>query len=141
MTIMKTEIRKFVAAVATMGLLASCAQTDFLEQQSDNTSSAAQNTQTLGDHDSIARRYENAAKELLVKAEERKKLLQHYEDKSHLYGRNGQDFQAQAVALARKYNLAAEKATAHAAFHRRMSELAKLDYTAGGVPLHQASTR
>jgi hypothetical protein len=138
---MKTEIRNFVAAVATLGLLASCAQTDFLKAQSDNTSAAAQNAGTLGDHESIARRYENAAKELLVKAEERKKLLQHYEDKSHLYGRNGQDFQAQAVAMARKYNLAAEKAVAHAAFHRRMSERTEPDYTAAGEPLHQVSNR
>ena len=138
---MKTEIRNFVAAVATLGLLASCAQTDFLKGQSDNTSAASQNTGVLGDHDIIARRYENTAKELLVKAAEREKMLQHYEDKSYLYGRRGQDFQAQAMALARKYNLAAEKATAHAAFHRRMSELAKRDYAAAGEPLRQVSSR
>jgi hypothetical protein len=136
---MKTEIRNFVAAVATLGLLASCAHTDLLKGQSDNTSAATQNqnSRTLGDHGSIARRYENAAKELLAKATQGKKLLQHYEDNSHLYGRNGQDFQAQAVALARKYNLAAEKAAAHAAFHRRMSELAEPDHIAAGEPLHQ----
>ena len=138
---MKTEIRNCVAAVATLSLLASCAQPDFLKGQSGNTSATSQNTGVLGDHDIIARRYENTAKELLVKAAEREQMLQHYEDKSYLYGRRGQDFQAQAIALARKFNLDAKKASAHAAFHRRMSELAKLDYTAGGVPLNQASTR
>ena len=138
---MRTEIMKLIAAVSSLGLLASCAQTDFLAQRSDNTSAAAQNPRTSGYHNSIARRYENAAKELLVKAEERKKLLQHYEDKSHLYGRNGQDFQAKAVAMARKYNLAAEKAAAHAAFHRRMSEPTEPDYIAAGEPVHQVSNR
>ena len=139
--IMKTEIRNFVAAVATLSLLASCAQTDFLKGQSGNTSATSQNTGVLGDHDIIARRYENTAKELLVKAAEREQMLQHYEDKSYLYGRRGQDFQAQAIALARKYNLDAKKASAHAAFHRRMSELAKRDNATAGEPLRQVSSR
>ncbi|PTR16328.1 hypothetical protein C8R31_102342 [Nitrosospira sp. Nsp2] len=138
---MKTEIRNVVAAIATLGLLASCAQTDFLKGQRDSTSAASPNTGVLGNHDVIARRYENAAKELLVKAEQREKMLQHYEDNRHLYGRNGQDFQAQAVAMARKYNLAAEKAAAHGAFHRRMSEPTEPDYIGAGEPVHQASKR
>ena len=138
---MKTEIRRFVAVVSTLGLLASCAQTDFLKGQSDNTSTASQNIRVLGDHDIIATRYENTAKELLVKAAEREQMLQHYEDKSYLYGRRGQDFQAQAIALARKYNLDAKKASAHAAFHRRMSELAKRDNATAGEPLRQVSSR
>ncbi|PTR16330.1 hypothetical protein C8R31_102344 [Nitrosospira sp. Nsp2] len=138
---MKTEIRNFVAAVATLGLLASCAQTDFLKGQSDSTSAALQNTRVLSDHDIIAKRYENTAKELLVKAEEREKLLQHYEDKSYLFGRRGQDFQAQAIAMARKYNLDAKKAAAQGAFHRRMSEFAKGNNAAAGEPLRQVSSR
>jgi hypothetical protein len=138
---MKTEIRNFVAAVATLGLLASCAQTDFLKGQSDNTSVASQNTGVLGDHDIIARRYESTAEELLVKAAEREKMLQHYEDKSYIYGRRGQDFQAQAAALVRKYNMAAEKAAAQAAFYRRMSALANRDHAGAGEPLPRISSR
>jgi hypothetical protein len=140
--IMKTEIRKFVAAVSTLGLLASCAQTGALDVGNDNTSVGAQSTRTSADHDSIASRYENMASELLVKAEEHKKLLQHYEDKSYLYGRRGQDSQSQAVALVRKYRRAAEKTATQATFHRRMaSELAKVNYAASGEPTRQPSNR
>jgi hypothetical protein len=140
--IMKTEIRKFVAAASALGLLASCAHTGAPEVQNGDTSVAAGSTRTFADHHSIARRYENTAKELLVKVEEHKKLLQHYEDKSHLYGRRGQDSQSKALALVRKYKLAAEKTTTQAAFHHRMaSELAKPDYVASGEPLRQLSNR
>jgi hypothetical protein len=138
---MKTEIRKFVAAASTLGLLVACAHTGGLEAKNDNTSVASQ-TRTFIDHDSIARRYENMAKELLVKAEEHQKLLLHYEDKSYLYGRRGQDSQSQALALVRKYTLAAEKATTQAAFHHKMaSELGKRDYVASGEPSRQLSNR
>jgi hypothetical protein len=138
---MKTEIRNFVAAVATLGLLASCAHTDLLKGQSDNTSTASQNTGVLGDHDTIATRYEDTAREMLVKANEREKMLQHYEDKSYLYGRRGQDFQAQAVAMVRKYNLDAKKAAAQGAVHRRIAELAKRDHAGAGEPLRQVSSK
>ena len=138
---MKTALKKFIAAVFTLGLLASCAQTGALEAGNDNPSFDALNTKTFADHVQIAQRYENTAKELLGKAEEHKKRLQHYEDKSYLYGRRGQDFQAQAIALARKYNLDAKKASARAAFHRRMSELATGDNATAGEPLRQISSR
>ena len=60
--------------------------------------------------ENLAQRYENTAKEMLVKVEEQKKRLQHYDDKSYLYGREGQDFQSHALALLRKYERAAEEA-------------------------------
>jgi hypothetical protein len=133
--IMKTEIRKFVAAVYTLGLLASGALAGPLEVQNDNTSMAAQNAKTFADHYSIARGYENAAKELQVKVDEYKKLLQHYDDKSYLYGRHGQDFRSHTEALLRKYKLAAEKTITYAAFHQKMaSELAKRDYASAAGP-------
>ena len=61
---MKTKIRRFVAVVSTLGLLASCAQTGALEVQSNNTSGAAQGAGTFTDHDSIVKRYENTDKEI-----------------------------------------------------------------------------
>jgi hypothetical protein len=139
---MKTETRKFVAAAAMLGLLASCAQTGALEAGGDHTSMDTINTKTFGDHDRIARRYENAALQLYVKAEEHKKLLQHYEDKSYLYGRRGQDFQSQAVALERKYKLAAEQAAMQAAFHNEMAaERVQRDYAASAGLLHPLHNR
>ena len=126
---MKTDTMKFIAAVVVLGLLTSCAQTGPLENN-DHTSMNTINPKTSGDHDRIARRYENAAREFFVKAEEHKKLLQHYEDKSYLYGRRGQDSQAHAIALVQKYKLEAEKATESAFHHRIASHLAKRDYIA-----------
>ena len=37
------------------------------------------------------------------KAEEQKKLLEHYEEKSYLYGRQAQDLESHTSALVRKY--------------------------------------
>ena len=112
-----------------LGLLASCAQLGSFEVQNADTRRAAQNARTHADHDNLAKQYENTAKEMLVKAEAQKKLLQHYEDKSYLYGRQGQDFQAHTSALMHKYEQAAEETLNQATFHRKIaSELAKRDY-------------
>ena len=138
---MEKEMIKLVVAISTLGLLTACSETGAIEAKKDSTSVSAQNIRPFVDHDGLARRYENRARKLLEIAAEHEKRLQYYEDKSYLYGRRGQDFQAQAIALARKYNLDAKKASAHAAFHRRMSELAKRDNATAGEPLRQVSSR
>lgn len=128
--------------VSKLGLLVAGAASRAVEVQNDTTSVAALNTRTSSDHDSIARGYENKARELMVNAEESKKLLQHYEDKSYLYGRGGQDFQAQAIALERKYKLASEKANSLAAFdHKMAAEVAKRDFATSPLTSQQLSSR
>jgi hypothetical protein len=123
-------------------VLIGLAQAGPLEVQKDNTSVAAQNARTFSDRESIATRYENTARELLVKVEEHKKLLQHYEDKSYLYGRHGQDFQSHNGALLRKYKLAAEKSNTQAAFHQRIaSELERQNHAASAGMPRQISNR
>ena len=137
---MKTDTMKFIAAAVVLSLLTSCAQTGPLKNN-DHTSMNTINTKTSGDHDRIARQYENAAREFFVKAEEHKKLLQHYEDKSYLYGRRGQDFQSHTEAILRKYTLAAEKAARHSAFHQHMApKYERAGYAASGTP-RQVSNR
>ena len=89
---MKTEIRRFVATLSTLGMLVIGAESRAVEVEKDNATVPETNTRASTNHDNIARQYENSARELMVKAEERKKLLQHYEDQSYLYGRRGQDF-------------------------------------------------
>ncbi len=132
---MKTEIRKLVAALSTLGLLTFYVPSGALEVQNGNTSGDRQNTDTFADHDSIARLYEDTARKMLIKAEEHKNLLQHYKDKSYFYWSHGQESRSQTVALVRKYELAAEKADTLAAFHYRMaSELAKPHYVGMGQP-------
>jgi hypothetical protein len=125
----KTKSGTFVAVLSALGLLASCAQMSPLEAQNDQIHKAEKNARTYVDHDNLAKQYQNTAKEMLVKAEEQKKLLQHYEEKSYLYGRQAQDKQSHALALVHKYEQTAEEDIKQAAFHRKMaSELAKRDY-------------
>jgi hypothetical protein len=88
---------------------------------------------TFIDHDELARWYENRASKLLAMAEKHEKLLQHYEYKSYLYGRHGQDFQSHEIALVQKYKRQAEKAAKAASHHRAASELAKRKYAASGA--------
>jgi predicted small lipoprotein YifL len=124
---MKTKIEKLLATLA-IALLASCAQMSPLEARDADIRKAAENARTYADHDRLAKQYENTAKELLVKAEEQKKLLQHYEEKSYLYGRQAQDHQSHTSALLNKYQQAAAETIKQAAFHHKMaSELAKGD--------------
>lgn len=61
---MKTEIRKFVVAVATLGLLASCAQPGGLDVHN-RVNMAAPDTGTFADNDSIKRWFETTSKELM----------------------------------------------------------------------------
>jgi outer membrane murein-binding lipoprotein Lpp len=130
---MEKEIRKFVAAISTLGLLAGCSETGTIEAKKDDTSVSAQNIRPFVDHDGLARRYENRARKLLEIAAEHEKRLQHYEDKSYLYGRHEQDSHAHAIAIVKKYKLAAEKAAESAFHHRMVSQLAKRDYIASRV--------
>jgi hypothetical protein len=131
---MQKEIREFVAAISMLGLLAGCSETGTIEAKKDDTSVSAQNIRPFVDHDGLARRYEDRARKLLEIAAKHEKRLQYYEDKSSLYGRHGQDSQAQAMAVVQKYKLAcklaAEKATESAFHHRTVSQLAKRDYIA-----------
>ena len=124
---MKTKIEKLFAVLA-IALLASCAQMSPLEARDSDIRKAAESARTYADHDRLAKQYESTAKELLVKAEEQKKLLQHYEEKSYLYGRQAQDNQSHTSALLNKYQQAAAETIKQAAFHHKMaSELAKGD--------------
>jgi hypothetical protein len=136
-TIMKTKIGKCSAILSMLGLLASCAQTNPLEALSADARKADGNAGTYGDHNRLAGQYQSMAKELRVKTEEQKKLLQHYEERSYLYGKQAQDRQSHTRALVRRYQRVADEAIRQAAFHQKMaSELAKCDYI--DLPRHHA---
>lgn len=80
-----------------------------------------QRTVSQGDHDALSRYFENAAREMRAKAAEQRRLLDHYEDKSYLYGRSAQDLKSHTAALIRKYDETAEKNIQEAATHRQMA--------------------
>lgn len=82
---------------------------------------AAENATTQSDHEAVARQYEDAASALQAKVEEKKELLEHYEDKSYIYGRQAQDLQSHTHALILHYEKTARATMQAAALHRRMA--------------------
>lgn len=117
---MKT--RTFFAAVC-LGLLAACAQMTPLEAvQNTHARKAAQNARTRSDHDALTKYFEDKAKEMHSKGEEQKKLLEHYEQKSYLYGRQAQDLESRTSALVRKYEEIERASIKEAAAHRHMAK-------------------
>jgi hypothetical protein len=117
---MKT--RTFFAAMS-LGLLAACAQMTPLEAvQNTHVRKAAQNARTRSDHDALTKYFEDKAKEMHSKGEEQKKLLEHYEQKSYLYGRQAQDLESHTSALVRKYEEIERASIKEAAAHRHMAK-------------------
>ncbi|PTR10518.1 hypothetical protein C8R32_10145 [Nitrosospira sp. Nsp5] len=117
---MKT--RTFFAAMS-LGLLAACAQVTPLEAvQNTHVRKAAQNARTRSDHDALTKYFEDKAKEMHSKGEEQKKLLEHYEQKSYLYGRQAQDLESRTSALVRKYEEIERASIKEAAAHRHMAK-------------------
>ena len=113
--------RTFFAALS-LGLLASCAQMTPLEAiQNTNVRKAVQNARTRSDHDALTKYFEGAAREMQTKAEEQRKLLEHYEEKGYLHGRQAEDRKSHTWALARKYEETAEANIKEAAAHRQMA--------------------
>jgi hypothetical protein len=132
---MKTKFGNVIAAFSIIGALVSASSSAVAIQPIDTPEirAAAQNATTRSDHESIARHYENTAAQMQAKVTEQKELLEQYENKSYLYGRQAQDLQSQASALIRDYGKSAEASTKVAALHRQMA--AKLNQN------HAASTQ
>jgi hypothetical protein len=82
---------------------------------------AAQNATTRSEHEAVAKYYEDAAKAMRAKMYEQQQLLEHYQDKSYLYGRQAQDLQAHTDALARKYEQAVKSNVKEAHLHHQMA--------------------
>jgi hypothetical protein len=72
-------------------------------------------------HEIVAGYYEDEARKAQAKTRELKLLLEHYEEKSYLYGKKAQDLQAHTTALARKYEKAAKADAKEAATHRQIA--------------------
>lgn len=119
-------------AAFSLGLLAACAQiTPHEAIQNANIRKAVQNARTRSDHDALTNHFVGAARQMQIKAEQQKKLLEHYEEKSYLYGRRAQDLKSHTWALARKYEETAEAHVKEAAVHRQMAlEAAQHNYAA-----------
>ncbi len=82
---------------------------------------AAQNATTRSEHEAVAKYYEDAAAQMQAKVKEQKELLEQYQDKSYLYGRQAQDLQSHTEALIRDYEQTVTANIHEAALHRQMA--------------------
>lgn len=93
----------------------------FAEATEDADAKKIHNAITLNDYEARAKNHEDTAKEMQTKAQEQKRLLEQYKAKSYLYGRQAQDLQGHAHALARKYDNAAKAHIKEAESYRGMA--------------------
>ncbi|MFA6051305.1 MAG: hypothetical protein WC762_01810 [Methylobacter sp.] len=112
---MKTKL--LITLLLGFGLLAACAE---MNPHPMDMSQAVQSAASKADHEALAKHYEEAAKEMQLKADEHKKLLSQYESKAYLYGRQAQDFKAHCQRLIDVYEKAAEENLNMAKMHRQM---------------------
>jgi hypothetical protein len=135
----KTRMRDIVAALSMLGLLGSPIPSAFAVENTD-IHPARQNAGAPGEHEAVekyyeeearkrhevvAKYYEDEAGKMQAKAKELKLLLEHYEEKSYLYGKKAQDLQAHTEALVRKYEKAAKTDAAEATSHRQIASKLK----------------
>ncbi|WP_254772540.1 hypothetical protein [Nitrosospira multiformis] len=92
---------------------------------------------TYKDHYALTKQFENLAEEMRARANEQRKLLDHYQEKSYLYGRLAQDQQSHTWALMQRYEHAAKASLGKAALHRQIAT--RLEQEGYGVPSQQAA--
>jgi hypothetical protein len=101
------------AILSLLGLLAVGAPISTVKAEN-LPESAIQTGVSPSEHSVLAKGPKDATREMQVKADEQKRLLEHYEDKSYLYGKRAQDLQSHTSALIRKYEQAARSKTKEA---------------------------
>ena len=115
------QIRAFVAILAVLGLLASCAQFP----HSMDMTQAVRSAKTSAAHEALAKHYEDEAKRMQAKLQEHKKMFEQYEAERQYYGRQGLDMETHCRGLIHLYEQAAEENMNMAAAHRKMATEAK----------------
>jgi hypothetical protein len=135
---MKTKFGNVFAALSMIGVLASASSAVVAAQPIDTPEvrAAAQNAATPDEHESIAKYYENTAVQMQAKVAEQKELLEQYENKSYLYGRQAQDLQSHTSALIRDYEKSVKASAKVAALHRQMAATLNQNHVADA---HSAS--
>ena len=121
--------------LSMVGLLASMSPLAIAAKLTDTPEirAAVQNATTRGDHEAIAKYYENAATQMQAKVKEEKELLEQYENKSYLYGRQAQDLQSHTAALIRRHEQTVAADMQEAALHRQMASKLDKNHAASGT--------
>ena len=138
---MKTRPGNIIAALSMVGLLASLSPSVIAAETADTPEirAAVQNAATPGDHEAVAKHYEDAAAQMQAKVNEKKELLEHYEDKSYLYGRRAQDLQSHTAALVRHYEKTVKANIQEAALHRQMASKLEENHAVSGTQTASAA--
>ena len=131
-------IRSFPAIVFMLVQLSSCAPMSPYEAvNSPALLKTVEEARTYKDHYALTKRFEHLAEEMRARANEQRKLLDHYQEKSYLYGRLAQDQQSHTWALMQRYEQAAKASLGKAALHRQIA--ARLEQEGYGAPTQQAA--
>jgi hypothetical protein len=76
---------------------------------------------TAHDHEVVAKHYDDVAMQAQAKVKEQKELLEQYQNKTYLYGRQAQELQSHSEALIRDYEQTVRANVLEAAMHRQMA--------------------
>lgn len=106
-----------LAVTMILGLFASCT----INPHPMDMTEAVQAAKTRSDHEALAKHYDEAAKEMQVKAAEHKKMAAQYEANKGLYGKQAQSLISHCQGLVRVYEQAAAENRSMAESHRQMA--------------------
>ena len=112
---MKTKL--LISLLLTVGLMSACSE---MNPHPMDMTQAVQSAASKEDHAALAKHYEEAAKEMELKADEHKKLLSQYQSKSNIYGKQLDSILGHCKMLINAYEKAAEANRSMAAMHRQM---------------------
>jgi endonuclease III len=108
----------WIILLLAFGLMTACSE---MNPHPMDMSKAVQNAQTKSDHEALAQHYDGAANEMQLKVDEHKKILNQYESKAYLYGRQAEDLKAHCENLINSYEKAVTANRKMAEMHREMA--------------------
>ncbi|KIO48398.1 hypothetical protein [Nitrosospira sp. NpAV] len=130
-TTLGTKAKDTFAIFSLLGLLVVGAPISTVKAENLPDESATQTVVSPSEHNVLARRFEDTAREMQAKADEQKALLAQYEQ-THLYGWQSHNLKSRTAALIRKYEQAARESMKEAMDHRHMAQQPRLDGTIHG---------
>ncbi|HEY8097347.1 MAG TPA: hypothetical protein VIE65_14800 [Methylobacter sp.] len=101
-----------------LSLLSACSE---MNPHPMDMSQALQSATSKADHEALAKHYDEAAEAMQVKVDEHKKLLDQYQSKSYLYGRQAEDLKAHSQELINVYEKAVAANRKMAEMHRKIA--------------------
>ena len=139
---MYKKLTIYLALLPLLSLLVACAHVGSVNSSDAANQGVVKGAKTYREHENLATYYDGIAKEMNVKAAEKKDLLTDYEEHSYYYGRSGQDLKSHTQANLRYYEEEAQKALKKASFHRKMAaELLNREYAKPNETLDSNDTR